>query len=66
MDRLGRYSLIAGLVITVVGLIFGFYFMFTDSDELAEMFLMAVPLGFLITFAGLSTVVMFSPRDSDD
>ncbi|MDQ5767266.1 hypothetical protein [Thiothrix subterranea] len=65
MDRLGRYSLITGLVITVVGLIFGFGFMFADSDELAKMFLLAVPLGFLITFAGLSTIVIFSPREND-
>ncbi|EIJ33283.1 hypothetical protein [Thiothrix nivea] len=65
MDRIGRYSFIAGLVITVVGLIFGFGFMFADSDELAKMFLMAVPLGFLLLFAGLSTIVLFSPRDSD-
>ncbi|WGZ96309.1 MAG: hypothetical protein QJT81_10215 [Candidatus Thiothrix putei] len=39
--------------------------MFADSDELAKMFLLAVPLGFLITFAGLSTIVIFSPRDND-
>ncbi|SEA60946.1 hypothetical protein SAMN05660964_01982 [Thiothrix caldifontis] len=65
MDRLGRYSLIIGLVITVVGLIFGFGFMFVDSDELAKIFLLAVPLGFLITFAGLSTIVIFSPREND-
>jgi hypothetical protein len=65
MDRIGRYSFIAGLVITVVGLVFGFGFMFADKDELAKMFLMAVPLGFLILFAGLSTIVLFSPRDSD-
>ena len=64
MDRIGRYSMIAGLIITVVGLVLGFGFMFADSDELAKMFLMAVPLGFLILFAGLSTVVLFSP-DSD-
>ncbi len=65
MDRIGRYSFIAGLVITVIGLVFGFGFMFADSDELAKMFLMAVPLGFLLLFAGLSTIVLFSPRDSD-
>ena len=66
MDRFGRYSLIVGLIITVVGLIFGFGFMFADShEELAKMFLMAVPLGFLLGFAGLSTIVLFSPRDSD-
>ncbi len=65
MDRIGRYSLIAGLIITVTGLILGFGFMFADSDELAKMFLMAVPVGFLVLFAGLSTVVLFSPRDSN-
>ncbi|MBU0655509.1 MAG: hypothetical protein KJ914_10310 [Gammaproteobacteria bacterium] len=65
MDRIGRYSFIAGLVITIAGLVLGFGFMFADSDELAKMFLMAVPLGFLILFAGLSTIVLFSPRDSD-
>ncbi|UOG91698.1 MAG: hypothetical protein L3K52_16120 [Candidatus Thiothrix sulfatifontis] len=65
MDRLGRYSLIIGLVITVVGLIFGFGFMLVDSDELAKMFLLAVPLGFMVTFAGLATIVIFSPREDD-
>ncbi len=65
MDRLGQYMLIVGLIITVIGLVFGFGFMFADSDELAKFFLMAVPLGFLVTFAGLSSIVLFSPRDSD-
>ncbi|HRJ52122.1 MAG TPA: hypothetical protein PLE99_05095 [Candidatus Thiothrix moscowensis] len=65
MDRIGRYSLIAGLIITVTGLVLGFGFMFADSDELAKIFLMAVPVGFLVLFAGLSTVVLFSPRDSN-
>jgi cytochrome c oxidase subunit IV len=62
MDRIGRYSLILGLVLTIAGLVLGFGFMFADQDELAKMFLMVVPLGFLILFAGLSTVVLFSPR----
>ncbi|MDD5391973.1 MAG: hypothetical protein PHE17_03030 [Thiothrix sp.] len=62
MDRIGRYSLILGLVLTIAGLVLGFGFMFAEQDELAKMFLMVVPLGFLILFAGLSTVVLFSPR----
>ncbi|MGB3916784.1 hypothetical protein J9253_10135 [Thiothrix litoralis] len=65
MDRFGNYMLIVGLIITIVGLIFGFGFMFADKDDLAEVFLMAVPLGFLVTFTGLSTTVLFSSRDSD-
>jgi hypothetical protein len=65
MDRLGHYSLILGLVLTVVGLVLGFGFMFSGKDDLAKLFLMVVPLGFLILFAGLSTVVLFSPREKD-
>ena len=65
MDRIGRYSLIVGIIITVIGLILGFGFMFADKDELAKLFLMVVPLGFLLAFAGLSTIILFSPRDSD-
>ncbi|MEN9503078.1 MAG: hypothetical protein RI964_2363 [Pseudomonadota bacterium] len=65
MDRIGRYSFIVGLVLTIIGLIFGFGFMFAGNDELAKTFLMVVPLGFLILFAGLSTIILFSPRDSD-
>ncbi len=65
MDRIGRYSTIIGLLLTVVGLVFGFGFMFAHNDELAKFFLMVVPFGFLILFAGVSTVVMFSPREDD-
>ncbi len=57
--------LIMGLIITAVSLVAGFGFMFMDYDELAIFFLMAIPLGFVILFTGLSTVVMFSSRESD-
>jgi hypothetical protein len=65
MDRFGQYVLILGLVMTIVGLVFGFGFMFSGQQEWAKFFLMVVPLGFLILFAGLSTVVLFSPREKD-
>ena len=65
MSLLGRITLIVGLVITVVSLVLGFGLMFKGSyDEWAKFFFMAVPLGFVITFAGLSTVVLFAPRSS--
>ena len=66
MALLGRILLIAGLIIVTVSLILGFGFMFNDQDRLAKFFLMAIPLGFVILFAGVSTVVMFSPRESQD
>ncbi len=65
MDRLGQYTLNIGLVLTIVGLIFGFGFMFSGQEDWAKFFLMVVPFGFLILFAGLSTIVLFSPREKD-
>jgi len=60
---LGQIVFIIGLILAVVGLIFGFWFMFQDNDELASNFLFAVPVGFMFLFTGLATSVMFSPRD---
>ena len=60
---LGQIVFIIGLILAVVGLIFGFWFMFQDNDELASKFLFAVPVGFMFLFTGLATSVMFSPRD---
>ncbi len=66
MALLGRVLLYLGLIITAVSLVLGFGFMFNDQDQLAKFFLMAIPFGFVILFTGVSTIVMFSPRDSDD
>jgi len=61
--RLGQIVFIIGLILTVVGLIFGFWFMFQGNDEWATKLLFAVPVGFMFLFTGLATSVMFSPRD---
>ena len=61
--RIGQILFIFGLILAVVGLIFGFWFMFHDNDDWAIRFLLAVPAGFMFLFTGLATSVMFSPRD---
>jgi len=60
---LGQIIFIIGLILSVVGLIFGFWLMFQGNDEWAMNFLFAVPVGFMFLFTGLATSVMFSPRD---
>jgi len=63
---IGKIVLYLGLLITAVGLVFGFGIMFQgDNDELAKLFLMSIPFGFVVLFTGLATVVMFSPRESE-
>jgi ABC-type Na+ efflux pump permease subunit len=62
----GKIVAYNGLLITVVGLALGFGLMFQgDNDELAKLFLMSIPFGFVILFAGFTTVIMFSPRESE-
>jgi ABC-type Na+ efflux pump permease subunit len=62
----GKIVAYVGLLITVVGLILGFGLMFQgDNDELAKLFLMSIPLGFVMLFAGFTTVIMFSPRETE-
>jgi uncharacterized membrane protein len=64
--RLGQIVFIIGLILTVVGLLFGFWFMFQGNDEWATKLLFAVPVGFMFLFTGLATSVMFSPRDDSE
>ena len=63
---IGKIVSYIGLVITIIGLIFGFGLMFQGgNDDLAKAFLMSIPFGFVVLFAGFSTVIMFSPRESE-
>jgi ABC-type Na+ efflux pump permease subunit len=62
----GKIIAIIGLLVTIIGLVFGFGLMFQgNNDDLAKFFLMLVPVGFVVLFTGFSTVIMFSPRESE-
>jgi hypothetical protein len=63
---IGKICFYVGLFLTILGIVFGFGFMFAEADEWAKFFFMVVPLGFLLLFAGLSTGLLFAPRDSDN
>jgi len=60
---IGQILFIIGLIMSVVGLVVGFWLMFQDSDKWAIRFLIAVPTGFMIMFTGLATSVLLSPND---
>ena len=66
MILLGRISFVLGLVLTIIGLVAGFGLLFADIDNWAKFFLMLVPLGFVIGFAGLATHILFEPREHEN
>lgn len=42
-----------GIMLTAIGVIGGFSAMFMDKDEIAKVFLMGAPFGFLSLFTGM-------------
>jgi hypothetical protein len=63
MYHFGRYSIIAGIILTVIALVFGFGTMFRGVEEWAKFFLSMIPVGFVVTFTGLVTVLLVGPRE---
>ncbi len=64
---IGQIVFIIGLILSVVGLIFGFWFLIIENnDKWAMRFLLLVPAGFMLLFTGLATSVMFSPHDDSE
>lgn len=62
MHRFGVVMLVAGGILTVLGLAVGFATMFAGKDELAKLFLGIVPLGFIVGFTGVATTLLFRPH----
>ena len=62
LQRLGGWMVGIGAIITALALSSGFVALFRDLDSLAKVLLGLVPVGFVLLFAGLVTVLMV-PRD---
>ncbi|MEJ2061523.1 MAG: hypothetical protein P8Y64_13745 [Gammaproteobacteria bacterium] len=52
-----------GALITLVGIVAGFYLMVQQVTRYAEFFFTMVPIGFLILFTGVMTAMLFGSRD---
>ncbi|PID48743.1 MAG: hypothetical protein CR991_10085 [Proteobacteria bacterium] len=65
MLLLGRIVFVIGLIVTIIGVVGGFGFMYADVHNWAKFCFMLSPVGFLLLFVGLSTTVLVEPRDSD-
>lgn len=61
-NRIGKGLLLFGVLVTMIGLVAGFAFLFTEQDERAKLFLGAVPPGFLLVFTGLVMTLLADPR----
>lgn len=60
MHRFGVVLVWLGLGLTVFGLVTGFWRLFAGSDQ-AMLFMSAVPLGFVVLFAGIVATQLGGP-----
>ena len=58
MNRLFKWTLIVGIVVTLLGLISGFTTMFMGHEDFAKYFISVIPIGFLFVFAALTGWIM--------
>lgn len=61
MHKVGVAAVWLGLGMILFGLVTGFTLLFLDHDNIAMMFMTAVPFGFLFLFGGL-VATQLSPR----
>lgn len=47
-----------GIGIVAVGIVGGFGYLFAGNDDMAKLFLMIIPVGFLILFVGVVTNIL--------
>jgi len=61
--RIGRWLVVGGGLVVLLGLILGFWGLFTGMGQGALGFFMLATLGFTLAFTGLTVVVLLEPRD---
>lgn len=64
MHRFGTIIIWLGVILNVVGLVFGFGAMAIDADSQAVSLLGLVPIGFMALLAGVVTVLFSRPQTS--
>lgn len=62
MHKLGTGLIWLGIILNLIGLVFGFGAMFVDADHQAVNLLGLVPLGFMALLGGVVTVLFNRPR----
>ena len=58
VNRVFKWTLVIGIVVTLFGVIAGFTTMFMGLDNFALYFIGVVPIGFLFVFAALTGWIM--------
>jgi len=65
MHKAGRFAVIAGILLTVSGMVIGFTLLFKESENAIIWLGSIIPLGFIVLFTGMVTTLLSKRNDED-
>ncbi len=66
MHKAGKLAVIAGILLTVSGMIIGFTLLFNGSENAIIWLGTIIPAGFIVLFTGMVTTLLSDERNDED
>ena len=65
MHKAGKLAVIAGILLTVIGMIIGFTLLMNESENAIIWLGTVIPVGFILLFTGMVTTLLSESNDED-
>ncbi len=65
MHKAGRFAVIAGILLIVFGMVFGFTLLFKENENAIIWLGTIIPLGFIVLLTGMVTTLLSERNDED-
>ena len=65
MHKVGKLAVIAGILLTVFGMIIGFTLLMNESENAIIWLGTVIPVGFIVLFTGMVTTLLSERNDED-
>ena len=65
MHKAGRFSVIAGILLIVIGMVIGFTLLFKEGEKAIIWLGTIIPLGFIVLLTGMVTTLLSERNDED-
>ena len=65
MHKAGRFAVIAGILLIVIGMVIGFTLLFKEGENAIIWLGTIIPLGFIVLLTGMVTTLLSERNDED-
>ncbi len=65
MHKAGRFAVIAGILLIVIGMVIGFTLLFKEGEKAIIWLGTIIPLGFIVLLTGMVTTLLSERNDED-